>query len=114
MAYLLSCTRKSTGALTRAAQLSASWKAPWLVAPSPEEMYVTASSPRRCVARANPTPGMYCAPTDELVVMMLSSLLPKCSDIWRPPEFTSSAFAMWASIVSRAVIPSVRVRARSR
>ncbi|BDZ59653.1 hypothetical protein GCM10025872_33100 [Barrientosiimonas endolithica] len=47
MAYLLFCTKKITGARKTAAKLSASWKSPSLVAPSPMNAMATASLPRR-------------------------------------------------------------------
>jgi len=47
MAYLLFCTRNTTGALKTAAKFSASWKSPSLVAPSPMNAIATVGRPRR-------------------------------------------------------------------
>jgi len=47
MAYWLFWTRNTTGALKTAAKLSASWKSPSLVAPSPMNASATESLPLR-------------------------------------------------------------------
>src|ERR1019366_829898 len=57
--------------------------------------------------------GRHLAPPAPLV-MMLSRRQPKWAGIWRPPLLGSSALAMAASSWSRGVIPSTRLRARSR
>ena len=55
IAYSLFCTKNTTGALNTAAKLSASWKSPSLVAPSPHIAITTVSSPRSVAACATPT-----------------------------------------------------------
>ena len=55
MAYLLFWTKNTTGALNTAAKLSASWKSPSLVPPSPTNAIATVGRPLRCSPEANPT-----------------------------------------------------------
>ena len=55
MAYSLFCTKKTTGARKTAAKLSASWKSPSLVPPSPHSAITTVGSPRNRAAWATPT-----------------------------------------------------------
>ena len=54
MAYLLFWTTNTTGALNTAAKLSASWKSPSLVAPSPTNARATEPRPLRASPYARP------------------------------------------------------------
>src|SRR5665647_2974401 len=60
MAYLLLWMRNTTGALNTAAKLSASWKSPSLVAPSPTNAIATVGRPLRFSPEANPTAWISC------------------------------------------------------
>ena len=114
MARPLSSTTKTTARRWVAAKLRASWKSPSLVAPSPMVTTVTASSPRILEASAIPAAWMNWVATTDPVVMIWSLRQPKWAGIWRPPVLGSSALARAARSWSRGVIPSTRVRARSR
>jgi hypothetical protein len=50
MAHWLFCTTKTIGTCQTPAKLSASWKSPSEVAPSPQKAITTTSSPRYCAA----------------------------------------------------------------
>ena len=69
-------TTKITGSLWVAAKLSASWKSPPLVLPSPIAVTQTTSSPRIRIASAMPVAWSSWVATGEPVLMMLCAREP--------------------------------------
>ena len=61
--YWLFSQTKITGAFHTAARLSASWKEPMFVVPSPKKQTATCSEPRYCADQAAPTAIGRWAPT---------------------------------------------------
>ena len=90
MAHWLFCTTNTTGALNTAAKLSAAWKSPWLVAPSPLKPRATMSSPRRTAAMAAPTACGSCGPITDDQLTTFAARPAMWLGIWRP-LFTSPA-----------------------
>src|SRR5437870_7515404 len=76
--YMLFSQTKRTGSFHTAARLSASWKAPMLVAPSPKNAQATCFVPRYCADQAAPAAIGRCAPTMAYEPITPCSTLVRC------------------------------------
>ena len=114
IAYWLFSQKNTTGRRCTPAKFSASCQSPSLVAPSPNQVPVTASSPRYFDAYAAPTACGICVAMGEECVMMRRRREPQCAGIWRPPVDGSSRLPNTPRNTSRGVNPITRQSAMSR
>ena len=83
--YWLFSQTKITGSFHTAAKLSASWKAPMFVAPSPKKQTATWSVPRTCADQAAPAATGRCAPTIAYDPIAPCRTLVRCMEPPLPP-----------------------------
>ena len=97
-----------------AAQLTPSYHSPWEVEPSPVVVRTTASSPRILMARPMPEAcGVWVATGEEWLTTFARRKL-QWLGICRAPELGSPFLPISPRANSRGVIPTARIRARSR
>ena len=96
------------------AKFRPSCQSPSLVAPSPNHVATTASSPRYFTAYAIPAAWGTCVAIGDEPVMMPSRREPQCAGICLPPDDGSSAFEKIPRKTSYGVMPATSTTARSR
>ena len=103
--YRLFSQTNTTGSFQITAKLSASWKAPMLVVPSPKKHTAACSVPRYCALHAAPLAMVRCAPMIAYEPITPCSTLVRCIE---PPLPFIRPFSRPSSSASTGVIGTPR------